>query len=807
MPVRTLLAVLLIACVQVAAPAAEPDADVFFENQVRPLLVKACQECHGPVKQWGELRLDSRGAMLRGGETGPVLVPGQPTKSLLIEAISHGGDVRMPPKKKLDAEQIAVLTRWVELGAPWPGDSGAILRKGEITAEDRAFWSFQPIKKPAVPTVRDQAWPITDVDRFLHSKWEAKGLLPAGPAEKQTLLRRATFDLIGLPPTPDEIEAFLSDDTPEAFPRVVDRLLASPHYGERWGRHWLDVVRYGDTAGETADYPVPQAYRYRNYVIQAFNADKPYDQFVREQLAGDLLALRGPREKYAEQVTATGFLAISRRFGFDPENYHHLTIQDSIDTIGQAFLGLTLGCARCHDHKFDPVTRQDYYALYGIFDSSKYTFPGSEEKKRPYDLVPLLPPAEVAESQAKFDAQMSALNAEIKTLSEAHGALAKEIAEKDKTPEKAPAELKEKLAELGRQLAPKQQAKGALELVGAYETAYAVVEGKPKNARIHKRGEPLDLGEEVPRRFLDVLGKDPLADMAVSGRLQLAEWLTRPENPLTARVMVNRIWQHHFGTGLVSTTNDFGSRGQKPIDPELLDYLSARFREENWSVKSLHRLILRSRAYQLSSRATPQALAADPANTLLSYFPRRRLDAESIRDSLLAIGGKLNPAMAGPHPFPPVNQWGYTQHAPFAAVYETNHRSVYLMTQRIKRHPYLALFDGADTNASTPKRAPTTVPTQALFFMNDPLVHEQAGGFAGRLLAAGGDEPARIKRAYQTALGRSPTAEEEREVCMFLESYRAKLAELQSPADQREPLAWSALARTLFARNEFAFVE
>jgi len=807
MPVRTLLAVLLIACVPTAASAAEPGADAFFENQVRPLLVKACQECHGPVKQWGELRLDSRVAMLRGGETGPVLVPGQPTKSLLIEAIGHGGDVRMPPKKKLDDAQIAVLTRWVELGAPWPGDSGALVRKGEITAEDRAFWSFQPIKKPAVPAVRDQAWPLTEVDRFLLARWEAKGLPPAGPAEKQSLLRRATFDLIGLPPTPEEIEAFLADDTPEAFPRVVDRLLASPHYGERWGRHWLDVVRYGDTAGETADYPVPQAYRYRNYVIQAFNDDKPYDQFVREQLAGDLLALQGPREKYAEQVTATGFLAISRRFGFDPENYHHLTIQDSIDTIGQAFLGLTLGCARCHDHKFDPVTRQDYYALYGIFDSSKYTFPGSEEKKRPYDLVPLLPPAEAAEAQAKFNAQMAALNAEIQTLSDAHAALAKEIAEKDKTPEKSPADLKEKLAELGRQLAPKQQAKGTLELAGPFETAYAVVEGKPKNARIHKRGEPLDLGDEVPRRFLDVLGKDPLADAAVSGRLQLAEWLTRPENPLTARVMVNRIWQHHFGTGLVSTTNDFGSRGQKPIDPELLDYLSARFREENWSVKSLHRLILRSRAYQLSSRATPQALAADPANTLLSYFPRRRLDAESIRDSLLAIGGKLNPAMPGAHPFPPVNQWGYTQHAPFAAVYETNHRSVYLMTQRIKRHPYLALFDGADTNASTPKRAPTTVPTQALFFMNGPLVHEQAGGFAGRLLATAGDEPARIKRAYQTALGRSPTADELREVSAFLAGYRAKLAELQLPAEQREPLAWSAFARTLFARNEFAFVE
>jgi hypothetical protein len=777
MPARFLtLGFLLIVVVNPARGGDAPTA--FFENQVRPLLVKACQKCHGPTKQQGSLRLDSRDALMRGGDAGPAVVPGEPGKSLLIRAIAHKGDVRMPPKGKLSEQQVATLTRWVEMGAPWSADTQTVpVRSGEITDADRRFWSFQPVKEPVLPPVQDMAWPVTALDRFILARLEAKNLRPAPLTDKQTLIRRATFDLTGLPPTPEEIDAFLKDETAEAFGRVVDRLLASPAYGERWGRHWLDVVHYADTAGETADYPVPQAYLYRNYVIDSFNADKPYDVFLREQVAGDILAAAGPPEKYAERVTATGLLAISRRFGFDPENYQHLTIQDTIDTLGQATLGLTLGCARCHDHKFDPVSRHDYYALYGIFDSTRYPYPGSEKSKRPVDFVPLLPTGEAASRKAAFDVEVGKWGVEIKKLESEKNA-------------SAAAEARRRLDELQR--------------TGPYPLAYAVAEDRPHNARIQKRGEPADLGDEVPRRFLEIFGGDRLpVGASGSGRLALAEWLTRPSNPLTARVMVNRVWQHHFGTGLVATPNDFGARGRRPTHPELLEYLAWQFQHDGWSLKKLHRLMLTSRVYQLSSHVDAPTATTDPENQLLAHYPRQRLDAESLRDAMLAISGKLDRSMGGPHPFPPVGQWNFTQHTPFTAVYDTNRRSVYLMTQRLKRHPYLALFDGPDPNASTPKREPTTVPTQALFLMNDPFVHEQARAFAEKLVTGSKDERERIDRAYRSTLGRLPTPEELQTVVVFLDAYRQRL----NGKPEAEAQAWAALARTLFARNEFFFVD
>jgi hypothetical protein len=733
------LALLFLGTAPLQAGQPTPETAAFFENQVRPLLAGSCFKCHGPKKQQGGLRLDSRAALLQGGDNGPVVVPGAPEKSRLIQAVRQTGDLKMPPQQKLTPAQIAALVRWVKMGAPWAGAQAATTRGGAITAEERQFWSFQPVRNPPVPAVKDTAWPLSEVDRFILARLEAKGLRPVRVADKCPLIRRATFDLIGLPPTPAEVNAFLADSSPDAFARVVERLLASPAYGERWGRHWLDVVRYADTAGETADFPVPEAYLYRNYVIDAFNRDKPYDRFLREQVGGDLLARQAPREQYAELVTATGFLAVSRRFGFDPQNYQHLTIQDTIDTLGQAVLGLSLGCARCHHHKFDPVTTSDYYALYGIFDSSHYAFPGSEEKNRPRDFPSLLPPAE-AETRRKA----------------------------------------------------KQPVPGA----------YAVAEGKSHNARIHKRGEPRQLGDEVPRRFLDILGGDPLPpEEKGSGRLQLAEWLTRPGNPLTARVMVNRVWQHHFGKGLVATPNDFGSRGRRPTHPELLDYLAHRFMAGGWSVKALHCLLMLSRTYQLSSEQEARLAQVDPANELHGRFDRRRLDAESIRDALLSVGGNLDRSRGAAHPFPPVGKWGFTQHNPFVAVYPSNRRSVYLMTQRLRRHPFLALFDGPDPNASTARRIDTTVPTQALFLMNDPFVYEQSAGFARRILAARPEDAARVEWAYQVALARRPSAAEVREALDFVRRYR----ELLGRAEQQQP--WEAFARTLLARNEFLFVD
>jgi hypothetical protein len=738
-----------------AATAQEPspEAAAFFENEVRPVLAKKCFECHGPKKEKSSLRLDSRTRLIQGGERGPAIVLGDPAKSLLIAMISGTHEIKMPPRERLTAEQIATLKKWIAIGAPWPGSETAVaVRSGGITAKDREFWAFQPLARSAVPVLpgAPAAWTRNPVDAFILQRLQVKGLKPAAPADRRTLIRRATFDLIGLPPTPEEIDAFLADRSPEAFAKVVDRLLASPHYGERWGRHWLDVVRYADTAGETADYPVPQARLYRDYVIDSFNKDKPYDEFLREQVAGDLLAAAGPREKYAERVIATGFIAISRRFGFDPQNYHHLTIQDTIDTLGQATLGLTLGCARCHDHKYDPVTREDYYALYGIFASTKYAFPGSEEKKRPADMVPLVP---------------------------------------------------------------------AKEVKGPIPAAYGVVEGKPQNAKIHIRGEPRELGSEAPRRFLEILGGDALRkDEVGSGRRQLADWLTRPSNPLTSRVMVNRIWQHHFGVGLVATENDFGARGKRPTHPELLDYLALQFsspaspplskggpggvREGNgWSIKAMHRLIMLSQTYQQGNGDTK----SDPENEFLGRVARRRLDAEAIRDAMLAVGGNLDRTPGGPHPFPPVEKWGFTQHDPFSAIYDSPKRSVYLMTPRLKRHPYLALFDGPDSNASTPRRLPTTVPTQALFFMNDPFVHAQATGLAKRVMAATDDAEKRLALAFTLTLARPPSSEELQDSLAFLERYQKGMASV--PRAEQESRAWSALARTLLGRNEFLYVD
>jgi hypothetical protein len=481
---------------------------------------------------------------------------------------------------------------------------------------------------------------------------------------------------------------------------------------------------------------VPEAYRYRNYVIDSFNADLPYDEFLAEQIAGDLLAAERRDSRRDVRIIATGFLAVARRFGFDPQNYHHLTIEDTIDTLGKAVLGLSVACARCHDHKFDPISGADYYALYGIFASSRYPFPGSEESKGPRDFVPM-------------------------------------GAGTDKS--------------------------GTL--------AYAMAEaGHAANSRIQRRGDPTNLGPEVPRRFLAVLGggeRPPV--VRGSGRRELASWLTEQANPLTARVLVNRVWQHHFGRGLVPTPSDFGHRGQPPSHPELLDWLARRFMEDGWSIKSLHRRVLLTRTYQMAADA--QASGADPDNVWLAHANRRRLDAESVRDALLWVAGDLELGPGGPHPFPPVRNWNFTQHAPFQAVYETRRRSVYLMTQRIRRHPFLALFDGADPNSSTAARNVTTVPTQALFFLNDPLVHRSAEHLGDRLLASAATDRARIALGYRLALARPPTDAESDQAAALVDESRAELARGGTPTAEAIRQSWAGFARTLLASNEFIYID
>ncbi|MCA9089725.1 MAG: PSD1 domain-containing protein [Planctomycetaceae bacterium] len=1019
----------LVAC---GLRADEPQRDAldFFENEIRPLLISRCVSCHGPKKSESSLRLDQLPLMMRGGDSGPAIVPGHPDESLIIQAVRHQDGYEMPPNGKLEDREIASLAKWVQQGAVWPdgmklaGD-GPNLRGGDITDEERAFWSFQPISDPEPPHWDGSPPAQSPVDQFILKRLSEEGLSLRPPADKRTLLRRATFDLTGLPPTPEELQAFEQDDSPEAFSRVIDRLLASSAYGERWGRHWLDVVRYADTAGETADYPAPLAYKYRNWVIDSVNADIPYDQFLREQLAGDILAdqliaqLNGePDEatlaRYREMKIATGFIAISRRFGFDSENYHNLTIQDTIDTVGQSMLGLTLGCARCHDHKFDPVNAADYYAWYGIFDSTKYSFPGSEEKKRPYDLFPDLPAEMAASLKAKQDQQLAELDQRIKELeqplSEAESALLAssergfELEQLGQTPGKpwetwgtvtvtesaqspfvnaylpgsqgltfpgndannafglrletahtaetspqlhynidfrnvavskgatgsyrfyvghgpgnssavemgatatefiirngsdyevvrpltvgqwynvqltldlktrtysgtigfpgdvttfsgkdfssgwdgtidytfvdkyghlpgvAPARELDNVAVSTTPLLPVDQTVATLQFDAEmlanliarreqlaslkaqqltlqqslpYEQIFGAAEAEtPHDVPIQLRGELTKPGDVIPRRNLEILGHDPLPEGAGSGRLKLAEWITRPENPLTARVMANRIWQKHFGRGLVGTENDFGARGEHPSHPELLDWLASRFMESGWSLKTMHRLIMNSAAYQQGSETDPHAAELDPDARLLWRFNPRRLSAEEIRDSMLAVCGELDRSQSGPHPFPPVETWGFSQHGPFYAVYPTKHRSVYLMQQRLKKHPFLGLFDGADTNTSTARRDLTTVPTQALYLMNNDFVQDCSQAFADQVVKSASSEQERIQQAFQISLCREATPEEQSEAATFLTRYRALLP-AESPA-QQELAAWSALARTLLTRNEFLYVD
>ncbi|WP_339732275.1 PSD1 and planctomycete cytochrome C domain-containing protein [uncultured Gimesia sp.] len=1016
-----------------------------FENEIRPLLIEHCISCHGPQKAEAGLRLDQRSTILKGGDTGPAVIPGKPETSLLIQALRHADGLEMPPEKQLEANKIAAVTRWVKQGAVWPEGmklgSGPELRSGPITEKERSFWSFQPIQNPAPPTV-DVSLPVfNDIDRFIHAKLIKEGLAMSPAAEKRTLLRRATFDLTGLPPTQAEMQSFLNDDSPQAFAKVVDRLLQSKSYGERWGRHWLDVVRYADTAGETADYPAPLAFNYRNWVIDSMNQDMPYDDFVRQQIAGDILArqlltqsgepLTAEAEaRYRKMHIATGFIAISRRFGFDVENYHHLTIQDTLDTVGQAVLGLSMGCARCHDHKYDPINMTDYYAWYGIFSSSRYSFPGSEEKKRPYDTFSALSPKLEAEKKSKFETQLAVYEKQIaektsklKGLEDQIGAVLpstefcgfeKELLgrppmkpygfvasatisasaqspyanvfpvgtrglafpgdtqnnavvrtlQTTHTPDNSPelyfnldfrntnmagegngayriylgqgpghsaavemgvsattffvkngnkyeplCEVKQgqwynlwvklnlknktvsgvltgtdssiafvgkgftagwsgvidttfvdkygpgsgatpaheidnlavsvkpllhaedsienaeslaaEIRNLSETLKQRGEQKQTLETLTAERDAfkqagpfsnedlyYGATDGKqPADVKIHLRGNQIKLGDVAVRRNLQILGKDRLPPAAGSGRLQLAEWLTAEENPLFARVMVNRIWQQHFGRGLAGSENDFGNRGELPTHPELLDWLATRFKESRWSIKAMHRLMMNSAAYQQSSNFDIEAAEHDPNARFLWRFNRRRLSAEEIRDAMLLVSGNLDPTPGGAHPFPPVETWGFSQHTPFYAVYPTNRRSIYLMQQRLKRHPFLALFDGADTNVSTARRELTTVPTQALYLMNSPFVHQQAEILARKLTKEASDQNARVELAWQTAMGHPPTSDQLAENIEFLKRYTAALSESGVALEARELMVWSAFSRTLLTRNEFLFVD
>ena len=613
----------------------------FFEARIRPVLEAKCLGCHVAEPQGG-LRMDSREALLKGGKSGPALVAGNPDASLLVQAVRHDHEFKMPPTGPLPKGEIDDLVRWVAEGAVWP-DAEPDLKEYVISEEHKAHWAFQPLDQGPVPTPAGADSSGNAIDRFIRARLEEEGLQPSELADKRTLIRRVTYDLTGLPPTPAETDEFLASDSPEAYGELVERLLDAPRYGERWGRHWLDLVRYADTAGDSGDFPVPEAYKYRNYVIDSFQHDKPYDQFAREQIAGDLLESDSEAERW-NRVVATGYLAISRRIGVSPHRLRHITLEDTIDNLGKTFLGLSVQCARCHDHKFDPIPTADYYGLYGILDSSVFPHAGAEHLPYRSDFVYRVGEEKAKAIMASYSERLTRWNDRERGKFREYQSFQNKLIT---TPGRSREIVWGELQQLRAERAVFARTEPPL------ETAYAISEGTPKDSPIHRAGDPKAPGPTVRRGFLQILGGAKVPDgYKGSGRRLLADWIADSDNPLAARVMANRIWHHHFGAGLVRTTSDFGVRGTPPTHPKLLDYLARYFIDSGWSVKSLHRLVLESRTYRQASFDSDANFKKDPQNLLVWRFNRRRLDAEQIRDSILAFSGDLDLSQGGRHPFP-----------------------------------------------------------------------------------------------------------------------------------------------------------
>jgi mono/diheme cytochrome c family protein len=777
----------------VVASEPSPLAAERFEKKVRPLLAARCWQCHGADKSKGGLRLDTAAAVRAGGDSGPVVSAGKPAASRLIEAVAYTGELKMPPKGKISDAEIAELTEWVRGGALWP--DAAVSRRvpsasppgaGRLfTDEQKAYWAFQPPRDQATPIVQGAGWPKSALDAFVLGALEKNGLSPAPEADKRSLIRRASFDLIGLPPTPEEVDAFLADESPDAFARVVDRLLASPRHGERWGRHWLDLARYADSNGMDENVAYAHAFRYRDYVIRALNADRPYDQFVTEQIAGDQMPPTADLARDHDRVTATGFLVIGPKMlaEDDPMKMEMDIIDEQVDTVGRVFMGLTIGCARCHDHKFDPIPTADYYALAGIFKSTR--------SMRDHKVVAMW-----NERVLATDPQRSRLEAHQKEVARREAQIKSLANEPGKTNDVELRRLRDSLAGL-RKERPK-----VLEVMGVEDQAVT-------NLRIHVRGNHMTLGAEVPRRFPRILAGENQAPLesSRSGRLELASWLTRADHPLTARVMVNRLWLWHFGEGLVGSPDNFGRLGDRPVNRELLDWLAVRFVASGWSLKAMHRLIMLSSTYRMSARFDRAAARVDPANRLQWRTSRRRLEAEAIRDAILAVSGELEGTMTGTllndqnHAY--VNSTGKNR----GTFYHVNRRSVYLPVVRSGLYDVFQAFDFADPSGSNGKRIPTTVAPQALFMLNDQVVLESSRAMAKRLLdAPAGDQGSRVRRAYLLAYGRPPSENEVTRAILYLERFATVLESQGVETGQLPIQAWQALCQSIMAASEFVYL-
>ncbi len=760
----------------------------FFETTIRPLLADHCYQCHGPDEQESGLRVDTLSGLLAGGKAGPSLVPGKPAASLLITAVSYrDSQLQMPPEQKLSDRQIADLTRWIQIGAPHPehGDSDPIETIDPVDNEPAVkHWAFQsPLDQDptlVAASISESQVPATDhpIDTFITASLSRQGLRAVGVADKRTLIRRATFDLIGLPPTVAEIDSFLADDSADAFERVVDRLLGSPHYGQRWGRHWLDVARYADSNGLDENVAHGNAWRYRDYVIDSFNSDKPYDEFIVEQLAGDLLDWGTDLARRHEQLIATGFLVLGPKVlaEVDESKMQMDIIDEQIDTIGRSLMGLTLGCARCHAHKFDPISHDDYYALAGIFKSTCAMDSYTKIAKWHENSLELPDDTERKQQHQRL------------------------VAEKKRQIEDSP-QAPDALHQLREQL--KQ-----LELSApSMPSAMGVVDGPVTNAAIHLRGSHLTLGDTVPRRFPVALagGTQPPLPEDSSGRLELARWLTSGEHPLTARVMVNRIWRGHFGKGLVKTVDNFGLQGDPPTHPQLLDFLAVRLVDHGWSIKAMHRLIMSSATYQRSSEFDEPNSSIDPGNRFYWRYDVRRLEAEPIRDALLAVSGRLERTFGGSLLETKNREFLFDHTSIDKSSYDTPRRSIYVPVIRNHLYDLFQLFDYTDASVLNGNRDTSTIAPQALFWMNSPWVSDLTFAMADRLLAAGGSRRDRIDRMFLQAYGRPATSQETARAEKFLSQFGSLAADQTDKHADRK--AWQALCQAVVCSSEFIYLK
>jgi mono/diheme cytochrome c family protein len=823
---------------------------VDFHRDVQPIFDQNCVKCHGPEKQKGGLRFDSKAAALKPGESGELAIaPGNPGKSaLLYRVVSHDPDEKMPPKgEPLSAGTVSVLKAWIAEGAAWPENGTPAESVTSNAAGKTKHWAFQPLSKVGLPAVKDAAWTSTPIDRIVLAAQEAKGLHPNPEAPRRTLIRRLYFDLLGLPPTPEEIDAFERDPSPAAYEHLVDKLLADPHYGERWGRHWLDVARYADSNGYEEDRPRYSAYPYRDFVIRALNSDLPYDRFIQWQIAGDLLEPHN-----AEAVAATGFITAAPNVRPDFINYREKDRWDELDNIvsttGSAILGLTLGCARCHDHKFDPIPSADYYRLTAFFTSTeRVERPLVEKQGKEYEQAMAhfdqkrLDEVKSAAKEWKERKRVAARNQVIDALP---------ITAEEKALLRAPVDAKNKqqyalLNEYASQLtisdstlrkglnAPDRAKWASLDATEEEILAtmpqpiprmLTVGEGKPKKSYLLLRGNPDQKGPEVAPSYLSIFtppsGFSVLQRFSLfrKDRTDLARWLTDVKHGagvLTARVAVNRLWQHHFGRGIVATPGDFGLRGDPPSNPALLDWMAGELIQNGWRLKQLQKLILMSAVYRQDDAIDQARMAIDPGNRLWWRREPQRVEAEILRDSILAVSGNLNPQFFGPGTKPRMNpeaiaitnpekrydQWP----ANVVDSPKTWRRSIYIFVKRGNLFPFLQVFDASDAITSCTRRNPTTVAPQALTFLNDPFIREQARAFAARLVPLGSLEK-RVCAAFDLALGREPTPEEKARALQFIE-HQQNDQSTPPTADTAESNALTDFCQGLLALNEFCYID